>query len=99
MAEATYTKVVATPGAVAPPVTAPARRVRWLALVAAAAIGAVIFFIPTPHGLSRTAQTALAITGFTVVLWAMQVMNNGIASVLMMALLIPAGVKPSLALS
>jgi anion transporter len=55
--------------------------------------------MPEPRGLSRIAQTALAITGFTIVLWAFQVMNNGVASVLMMALLIPAGVKPSLALS
>ena len=99
MAEATYTKAVPTPAAAASQVAAPARRVRWLALVIAVAIGAVIFLVPTPHGLSRTAQTALAITGFTVVLWAMQVMNNGVASVLMMALLIPAGVKPALALS
>jgi len=34
-----------------------------------------------------------------VVLWACQVMNNGVASVLMMALLIPAGIKPTLAMS
>src|SRR5438093_1237433 len=85
--------------AAAPPVAATARRVRWLALILAAAIGAAIFLIPTPQGLSRIAQTALAITGFTVMLWAMQVMNNGVASVLMMALLIPAGVRPALALS
>jgi len=65
----------------------------------AAAAGALVFLMPTPPGLSRTAQLALAITAFTVVLWAMQVMNNGIASVLMMALMIAAGIKPALAFS
>jgi anion transporter len=81
------------------PITATTARIRWLPLALAVAVGAVIFLIPTPHGLSRTAQIALAITGLTVVLWAAQVMNNGVASVLMMALMIPAGIKPSLALS
>ena len=85
--------------ATAPTLTAPAPRIKWAPLLVAIAVGAIIFLIPTPHGLSRTAQIALAITGFTVVLWALQVMNNAVASVLMMALLIPAGVKPSLALS
>ncbi len=74
-------------------------RVKWFPFLLAIAVGAAIFFIPTPHGLSRIAQISLAITGFTIILWAFQVMNNGVASVLMMALLIPAGVKPSLALS
>src|SRR5260370_30744440 len=83
----------------APPVTAPAARVKWGPFLLAIAIGAAIFFMPTPQGLSRIGQIALAVTGFTIVLWAFQVMNNGVASVLMMALLIPAGVKPSLALS
>lgn len=83
----------------AQPVTAAKAAIRWLPLALAVAVGAIIFLIPTPHGLSTTAQTALAITGLTVVLWAAQVMNNGVASVLMMALMIPAGIKPSLALS
>ena len=55
--------------------------------------------MPAQHGLTRAGQTALAITAFTIVLWAFGVMNNGVASVLMMALLIPAGAKPALALS
>ena len=84
---------------IAQPVAASPSRVKWLPFLLAVAVGAAIFFIPTPHGLSRIAQTALAITGFTIILWAFQVMNNGVASVLMMALLIPAGIKPSLALS
>jgi len=41
----------------------------------------------------------LAITAFTVCLWVFQVLNNGIAAILMMALLIPAGVAPPQALS
>jgi len=55
--------------------------------------------MPTPAGLSPIGQAVLAITAFTAILWASQVVNNGIASVLMMALLIAAGVKPPLALS
>src|ERR1700722_10716675 len=85
--------------ATAQPVTAAAARVKWGPFLLAIAIGAAIFFMPTPQGLSRIGQVALAVTGFTIVLWAFQVMNNGVASVLMMALLIPAGVKPALALS
>src|SRR5690349_10735910 len=85
--------------ATAPTLAATTPRVKWVPLLLALAVGAIIFLIPTPYGLSRTAQIALAITGFTVVLWALQVMNNAVASVLMMPLLIPAGVKPSLALS
>ena len=73
--------------------------VRWFALAGAVVAGAAVFLIPTPAGLSRIAHLALAITAFTVVLWAAQAMNNGVASVLMMALMIPAGIKPSLALS
>jgi len=55
--------------------------------------------MPAPAGLSRIGQSVLAITAFTAILWASQVVNNGIASILMMALLIAAGVKPPLAFS
>src|SRR5579862_7166644 len=82
-----------------PPVAAGAARVKWVPFLLAIAIGAAIFVMPAQQGLSRIGQIALAVSGFTIVLWAFQVMNNGVASVLMMALLIPAGVKPSLALS
>jgi DASS family divalent anion:Na+ symporter len=81
------------------PVIASTPKIKWVPLLLAVAVGAALFFMPTPHGLSRLAQTALAITAFTIVLWAFGVMNNGVASVLMMALLIPAGAKPALALS
>ena len=79
--------------------TTAATRVKWLPLLLAIAIGLALFFMPAQHGLTRAGQTALAITAFTIVLWAFGVMNNGVASVLMMALLIPAGAKPALALS
>ena len=85
--------------ATAQPVAAGAARVKWGPFLLAIVVGAAIFFMPAQQGLSRIAQTALAVTGFTIVLWAFQVMNNGVASVLMMALLIPAGVRPPLALS
>jgi DASS family divalent anion:Na+ symporter len=84
---------------IAPPASGKSTQVRWLRLALAAVAGLAFYLMPTPHGLSPTAQTVLAITAFTVVLWAFQVMNNGVASVLMMALMIPAGIKPTLAMS
>jgi anion transporter len=74
-------------------------RSRWVRFAFALAIGAIILFMPAPPGLSRISHAVLAILVFSVGLWMLQVMNNGVASVLMMGLLIPAGVKPSLALS
>jgi len=85
--------------AIAQPATTSATRVKWLPLLIAIAIGFAIYFMPAQHGLTRAGQTALAITAFTIVLWAFGVMNNGVASVLMMALLIPAGAKPALVFS
>lgn len=41
----------------------------------------------------------LAVTALTVTLWMFRVMSTGIVSILMMALMIPAGVRPALALS
>jgi divalent anion:Na+ symporter, DASS family len=85
--------------ATAPAATTTATRIKWLPLLVAIAIGLALFFMPAQHGLTRAGQTALAITGFTIVLWAFGVINNGVASVLMMALLIAAGAKPALAFS
>ncbi len=65
---------------------------KWICLIVAVIIGAVIAILPQPQGLSHMAQLVLAITAFTVVLWAAQVMNSGVASVLLMALLIVVGV-------
>src|SRR6201993_2003732 len=85
--------------ATAPPATAATTRVKWVPLLFAIVLGLAVFFMPAQHGLTRAGQTALAITAFTIILWAFGVMNNGVASVLMMALLIPAGAKPALAFS
>ncbi|HEV3040986.1 MAG TPA: SLC13 family permease [Candidatus Angelobacter sp.] len=72
---------------------------KWIGLGIALAIGSLIFLLPTPHGLGRPAQSVLAIVAFTVVLWIFQVMNNGIASILMMALMLLVPVKTPLVLS
>ncbi len=72
---------------------------KWMQLFGAAALAATIVALPTPDGLSVIGHRTLAITIFTVVLWALQVMNNGVTSVLMMALLAGAGVRPAAALS
>ncbi|HEY7333332.1 MAG TPA: SLC13 family permease [Bryobacteraceae bacterium] len=78
-----------------PAVTAKAT-VKWGWLAVAIAVGLVVAFIPTPQGLTRTAQLVLAIIAGTVVLWAAEVMNNGVASLLMMAMLMVVGVRPLL---
>jgi DASS family divalent anion:Na+ symporter len=80
------------------PATAFAHK-KWIGLSIAILVGAAIFFLPASSGLSPLAHRVLAIAGFTVVLWVFQVMNNGIAAILMMALMILAHVRPSLALS
>jgi anion transporter len=69
----------------------------WLGV--AVLIGLAIVFLPAPQGLTRTAQLVLAITASTIVLWATEVMNNGVASVMMMGLLIAVKVPPPRALS
>src|ERR1700753_362189 len=71
----------------------------WLYLLIAAAIGTAVVLLPTPHGLSRTGQSVLAVTAVTVALWMFGGMSTGVGSILMMALMIPAGVKPAVALS
>jgi anion transporter len=86
------------PQPVTKPVTAPApkatvaSKIIWI--LVAAAVGAGIAVAPQPPGLSHPAQLVLAILAFTVVIWAAEVMNNGVASVLMMALMLVAGVRP-----
>lgn len=72
----------------------PPPKIKWIPLLAAIAVGLGIAYAPTPHGLTHPAQVVLAILAFTVVLWAGEVMNNGVASVLMMALMIASGVRP-----
>ena len=72
---------------------------RWIWIAVAIASGVAVVAMPAPAGLSHIGQSVLAITAFTAILWASQVVNNGIASILMMALLIAAGVKPPRAFS
>ena len=85
--------------AAAPPPASPANSMKWFGLAIAIALGLTIMFIPTPAGLTPVGQRVLAIIAFTVALWVFQVINNGIAAILMMALLIPAGVRVPDALS
>jgi anion transporter len=87
---------------VAVPRSAAAARptIKWAWLGVAIAVGLVVGLMPTPQGLTHTAQLVLAIVAFAIVLWATEVMNNGVASILMMALLIAvAKVPPPRALS
>jgi anion transporter len=69
-------------------------KIKWIPLLIAVAVGLGVAYMPTPQGLTHPAQVVLAILAFTVVLWATDVMNNGVASVLMMALMIASGVRP-----
>ena len=74
---------------------------KWLWLVVAIVVGVAIAAMPTPHGLHASSQNTSLHDhrAFTVVLWASPAMNNGVASVLMMGLMVLAGVRPPLALS
>src|SRR6266446_1539539 len=74
-------------------------KTKWIWLAIAAIAGIVIAVLPGFEGLSRQAQLILAITAFSAIVWAFQIINNGVTSVLMMGLLITAGVRPPLALS
>src|SRR5580704_10185383 len=91
---------MSTPVAAHPPVAAPGlSTTKWIWLAVAIVVGLVLAFAPTPQGLTRTGQLVLAITAGTVILWATEVMNNGVAPVMMMALLIAIKVPPPRALS
>jgi di/tricarboxylate transporter len=87
---------------IAAPAAAPAAGTsnsKWFGLALAIVIGLIILMMPTPKGLTVTGQHVLAIVAFTVTMWVFQVVNNGIAAILMMALMIPAGVRVPDALS
>src|SRR5215470_7024531 len=70
----------------------------YIKLLAAIIAGLIVWLLPSA-GLTPVAHTVLAVMAFTVILWVTQAMNNGVASVLMVALLILAGVRPPTALS
>ena len=82
----------------APP-AAGTSNMKWVGLGIAIALGLIILLIPTPAGLTVTGQRVLAITALTVCFWVFGTLNNGIAAILMMALMIAGGVAPPQALS
>ena len=87
-----------SPGvAAAPPKSSSASK--WIWIIAAFVIGGGIALLPEPAGLSHMAKLVLAITAGTAILWASNVINQGVASVLLMGFLLLVGVKPPLALS
>ena len=77
-----------------PPAVAAQHSIKWGWLAVAIAVGLAVAFLPAQPGLDHTAQLVLAVIAGTVVLWAADVMNNGIASVLMLGVLMALGVAP-----
>ena len=61
--------------------------------------GAIVLVLPTPSGMSDPAKSMLAVAAFTITVWLFQVMNNAVASVLMMGLMVLLGAEPQLVLS
>src|SRR5438045_2531540 len=91
---------MSTPVAAPPPVAVSGPSAsKWIWLAVAIVVGLDLAFSPTPQGLTRMGQLVLALTAGTVILWATEVMTNGVASVLMMALLIAVKIPPPRALS
>src|SRR5580693_52497 len=81
----------------APSVAAAAKHtIKWGWLALAVAVGLGVAFMPAQPGLDHVAQLVLAVIAGTVVLWAAEVMNNGVASLLMMGVLMVIGVAPLL---
>jgi anion transporter len=80
----------------APPVAVPAAEhsIKWGWLAVAILVGLAVAYMPTPQGLDHIAQLVLAIIAGTVIMWAAEVMNNGVASLLMMGALMIIGVAP-----
>ncbi len=74
-------------------------RAKLLQLTGVTVVALAFYLMPAPQGLPRIAQSILAVTIFTAGLWLFQTVNNAVASVLMMALLVAAGVAPALAFS
>lgn len=72
---------------------------KLIGLSAAIAVGLGIALLPTPRGLSQQGHLVLAVSAFSILLWVLQTMNNGISSVLMIGLMILVGVRPTVALS
>src|SRR5580658_1106529 len=85
------TSTVTAPSSVA---TAPKHTIKWGWLAVAILAGLAVAYMPAPQGLDRMAQLVLAVIAGTVILWAAEVMNNGVASLLMMGTLMAIGVAP-----
>jgi anion transporter len=96
MSTPTVSRPVAPPSG---PVPGSAVKIKWIPLIISIAAGLGIILAPTPHGLTHIAQVVLGITAFTAIIWATQVVNNGLASIFMMGLLLIAGVRVPLVLS
>ena len=74
------------------------KKSKLLGLIISAIVGGSILLAPLPSGLTADSQKVLAIAVFTILLWMLQVMNNGVTGILMMGLMVLVGVKPALAL-
>lgn len=75
------------------------KRSQLFGLCLAVLAGAIVLVLPTPSGMSDPAKSMLAVAAFTITVWLFQVMNNAVASVLMMGLMVLLGAKPQLVLS
>src|SRR5580704_19070244 len=93
VAMSTSTVAAAPPQAAAPP----KHSIKWGWLAAAILVGLSVAYMPAPQGLDHMAQLVLAVIAGTVILWAAEVMNNGVASLLMMGVLMTLGVAPLVA--
>src|SRR5580693_10800500 len=89
---------MSTPTVAAPPtaIQAALHKMKWGWFAAAIAVGLAVAYMPTPQGLDHMAQLVLAVIAGTVILWAAEVMNNGVASLLMMGTMMAIGVRPLL---
>ena len=74
------------------------KKSKWISLIVAALVAFAVLRAPLPDGLTADAQKVLAVAVFTILLWMLQVMNNGVSSVLMMGLMVLVGVSPGVAL-
>ena len=75
------------------------KRSQLFGLCLAVLAGAIVLVLPTPSGMSDPAKSMLAVAAFTITVWLFQVMNNAVASVLMMGLMVLLGAEPQLVLS
>lgn len=62
-------------------------------------LSGVIWFAPTPQGLGPIGHAVIAVLVLTVIFWGFGVFGNAVTTMLMLALMIVAGVRPEHALS